>query len=253
MQYDNIRDIRYCVIIPTYNHCQALGQVIKSVLEVTTDVIVVNDGSTDNTAEILSLFQGISVISYSVNRGKGYALKKGFREAKERGFDYAVTIDSDGQHRAEEISLFVSEVEKHPGSIIVGSRNLLAENMPGKNSFANNFSNFWFRLQTGNPLPDTQSGFRLYPVEKVSMINTLSRRYEYELEILVRLAWKGMAVRSIPVSVIYQPEGERTTHFRPFADFVRITVLNTILTTIAICVIIPRNIILRVFVREKKF
>lgn len=244
--------IRYCVIIPTYNHCQALEQVIMSVQTITPDIIVVNDGSTDNTSSILDKFNDIVTISYPVNKGKGYALKNGFREAAAMGFDYAVTIDSDGQHRADEIPVFLREELAHPGSVVVGSRNLLAENMPGKNSFANNFSNFWFRLQTGNPLPDTQSGFRLYPVKQVCKIMTLSRRYEYELEILVRLAWKGAQVISVPVSVIYLPGKERATHFRPFADFARITLLNTILTIIALCIIIPRNFLMRVFNRQKK-
>jgi len=244
-------NIKYCVIIPTFNHCQALEQVVRSVLAVTSDIIIVNDGSTDNTNDILSRFHDIVIISYQVNRGKGYALKKGFREAAARGFDYAVTIDSDGQHNADEIPLFICEVIKHKGSVIVGSRNLIAENMPGKNTFANNFSNFWFRLQTGNPLPDTQSGFRLYPVKDVIRISTISRRYEYELEMLVRLAWKGIPVKSVPISVIYQPGNERITHFRPFADFARITILNTVLTTIAICIVIPRNFFLRLFTKQK--
>jgi len=248
----NCEDIRYCVIIPTYNHCKALEQVVSSVLSVTSDIIIVNDGSTDDTSEILNHFKYLPVISYPFNRGKGYALKKGFREAAAGGFDYAVTIDSDGQHKADEIALFISEVKEHKGSVIVGSRNLIAENMPGKNTFANNFSNFWFRLQTGNPLPDTQSGFRLYPVKDVIRIRTLSRRYEYELELLVRLAWKGVPVRSVPISVIYQPGKERTTHFRPFVDFTRITILNTVLTIVAVLIVIPRNFFLRVFKKEIK-
>lgn len=242
----------YCVIIPTYNHCRALGKVIRSAQIVTKDIIVVNDGSTDDTQSVLDQFNDITVISYPVNRGKGYALKRGFTEARSRGFDYAVTIDSDGQHRAEEIIYFTDEVKKHPGSLIVGSRNLMAVNMPGRNTFANKFSNFWFRLQTGTSLPDTQSGFRLYPLDKVTQIKTLSGRYEYELEVLVRLAWKGVTVRTIPVSVIYQPGNERTSHFRPFADFARITVLNTVLTIIAIIAVKPRDLAGKIINRPQK-
>ncbi len=244
---DNTNVLKYCVIIPTYNHCDELVNVIRSVQEITGNIIVVNDGSTDDTADVLSSLTGIKTISYTVNKGKGYALKMGFHEAFRNGFDYAVTIDSDGQHRAEEITAFTSEIKEHCGAIVVGARNLMADNMPGKNSFANNFSNFWFRLQTGISLPDTQSGFRIYPLEKVTNIRTLSGRYEYELEVLVRMSWMGVPVRSIPVSVIYKPGKERTTHFRPFTDFARISVLNTILTLVAILVIKPRNLLLRLF------
>jgi glycosyltransferase involved in cell wall biosynthesis len=235
MQNNNTgKDISYCVIIPTYNHSGTIAGVINAVSDITRDIILVNDGSTDNTSEILKRFSHITVIEYKQNRGKGYALMTGFKAAIEKGFEYAVTIDSDGQHRAEEIPLFIKAVSENRGAIVIGSRNLVADNMPEGNTFANNFSNFWFRLQTGINLPDTQSGFRLYPLKEIMRIRTFSGRYEYELELLVRAAWRDILLVTVPVTVIYAPGEERVTHFRPYADFIRISVLNTFLTIIAL-------------------
>jgi glycosyltransferase involved in cell wall biosynthesis len=247
MQNKQAEDINYCVIIPTYNHSGMVEKVINAVMNFSDNVIVVNDGSTDNTSDILRKFKSITVIDYKKNRGKGHALKAGFSVASLKGFDYAVTIDSDGQHRAEEISLFTALSASHPGALIVGSRNLVADNMPGGNMFANNFSNFWFRLQTGIKLPDTQSGFRLYPLKKITGIRTLSGRYEYELELLVRAAWKGIELIAIPISVIYPPGEERVTHFRPYTDFIRISILNTFLTIIALLYARPAKFMKRIF------
>lgn len=100
--------------------------------------------------------------------------------------------------------------------------------MPGGNTFANRFSNFWFRVQTGIDFPDTQSGFRLYPIQRMRKMHIYTHRYESELEMLVRAAWEGIPLRAIPIEVYYAPAGERVTHFRPFRDFARISVLNTV-------------------------
>ena len=124
---------------------------------------------------------------------------------------------------------FLEEIEKTPDALLVGARNLRSDNMPGKNTFANKFSNFWFRVETGMRLDDTQSGFRLYPVRRMKGMRFLTRRYEFEVEVLVRAAWRGIAVRNIPVNVFYPEKSERVTHFRPGKDFTRISILNTFL------------------------
>ena len=219
--------------MPTYNNGGTLHDVVERVLAYCSDVIVVNDGCTDHSAEVLASFgERITVVDYGRNRGKGYALKQGFEKAKAMGFDYALTIDSDGQHFPEDIPVVVEALEQHPGALIVGSRNLKQDNMPGKNTFANKFSNFWFRVQTGIDLPDTQTGYRLYPLKNMPCLALLTYRYEAELELLVFSAWRGIDLVPIKVNVIY-PE-DRVTHFRPFWDFFRITVLNTILCLVAL-------------------
>ena len=235
---------KVCVLMPTYNNGGTLRDVVERVLTYCADVIVVNDGCTDNSAEILASFgERITVVDYGRNRGKGYALKQGFKKAKQMGFDYAITIDSDGQHFPEDIPLFFAALERHPGALIVGSRNLKQDNMPGKNTFANKFSNFWFKIQTWIDLPDTQTGYRLYPLKRLPHI--FSARYEAELSLLVFSAWRGTDLVPIKVNVLY-PE-DRVTHFRPFWDFFRISVLNTILCLVAIVYGWPSRLIHKLF------
>ena len=223
------------MLMPTYNNGGTLRDVVERVLPFCADVIVVNDGCTDHSAEILASFgERITVVDYGRNRGKGYALKQGFKKAKSKGFDYALTLDSDGQHFPEDIPLFVNELEKHPNALIVGSRNLNQENMPGGNTFANKFSNFWFKVQTGIDLPDTQTGYRLYPLRNMSGLALLTSRYEAELELLVFSAWRGTDLIPIKINVFYPKGEERVSHFRPFWDFFRISVLNTVLCVVAL-------------------
>jgi len=235
-----------CVVIPTYNNEKTLAAVVNSVLGYITSVVVVNDGSTDGTGKILAQYEGkITVVSYVKNRGKGYALKRGFDCAERMGYKYALTMDSDGQHFAEDIPLFVAAAEKNPNTLIIGNRNLTQDNMPKKNTFANKFSNFWFALQTGTRLPDTQTGYRLYPLEKMKRLRPFTSRYEAELEILVRCAWRGIRLISIPVQVYYAPEGERVSHFRPGMDFFRISLLNTLFVFLAVVYGYPAKVFRR--------
>ena len=244
---DKMQQMKVCTVMPTYNNGGTLRDVVERVLNYCTDVIVVNDGCTDNSSEILaSLDDHITVVDYGRNRGKGYALKQGFKKAKTLGFDYALTIDSDGQHFPEDIPLFVEALEQHPGALIVGSRNLKQDNMPGKNTFANKFSNFWFRIQTGIDLPDTQTGYRLYPLRRLPHI--FSARYEAELSLLVFSAWRGIDLVPIKVNVCY-PE-DRVTHFRPFWDFFRISLLNTLLCLVALVYGWPSRLIHKLLRRK---
>lgn len=221
--------LKCVVVMPTYNNAGTIAQVIADVKNYADDVIVVNDGSTDNTASILASIEGIKVIDYPKNKGKGYALKLGLAKAYEWGYRYAITIDSDGQHYADDIPVFIEKIEEKPDSLLIGARNLTADNMPSKNTFANKFSNFWYKVETGEKLSDTQSGFRLYPLEKLQKIHLITRRYEFEVEIIVRAAWRGVNVENVPIKVYYPPVEERVSHFRPMKDFTRISILNTVL------------------------
>ena len=237
-------DRKICVIIPTYNNAGTIKQVIEDVLRFCHHVIVVNDGSTDHTSEILHhLSLPIEIISYQKNKGKGHALVEGFRFAIHQGFTHAITIDADGQHFAEDIPCLISGLERCGNGIIVGCRNLSEENMPRKNTFANRFSNFWFYLQTGINLSDTQSGYRLYTLSSLRGLSLITSRYEAELELLVWAAWAGTTITSVPVRVYYPPVNERVSHFRPVYDFFRISVLNTLLCIGAIIYGYPARLI----------
>jgi glycosyltransferase involved in cell wall biosynthesis len=224
-----------CILIPTYNNEKTLKSVIDAVLLYCSDIIVVNDGSTDGTTEILNAYiDTITVLSYPKNKGKGYALKTGFQQARQKGFRYVLTLDSDGQHFADDIPNFIKAIEKHPDALLIGSRNLKQATMKQGSLFANKFSNFWVRMQTFYHLPDTQTGFRLYPLKKMKKILPFCSRYEAEIELLVRCAWKGITLISIPIQVYYPPVEERVSHFRPNRDFLRISLLNTLLCVLAV-------------------
>ncbi|HMI08442.1 MAG TPA: DUF2062 domain-containing protein [Flavobacterium sp.] len=236
-------NLNFCVIVPTYNNSKTLRRVLDSILKYTSHIIVVNDGSTDETSKILSDYSEITQIHFPKNCGKGTALRKGFQKAIALHYDYAVTIDSDGQHFASDIPNFIYEIKNNGEALIIGSRNMKQEGVPGKSSFGNNFSNFWFWFETGIRLTDTQSGFRLYPLNRIPK-KYVTNKFEFEIEVIVRSAWKGIPVKNIPIQILYDPN-ERVSHFRPFQDFTRISVLNTVLVLIASLYIKPRDLIRR--------
>lgn len=222
-----------CAVIPTYQNAKTLLQVVADVHRVVDTVFVVDDGSNDGTAALLDKATGNErpekVLTHPKNCGKGAALKTGLTYARQQGFRYAVTVDADGQHRADDIPTLLKAVEEEPDALAIGSRGLQHENMPAKSTFANRFSNFWFALQTLQRLPDTQSGLRVYPLRCLHGLRWMSARYEAELTLLVFSAWAGVKLLPVPVSVYYPPRDQRVTHFRPGRDFTRISVLNTLL------------------------
>jgi glycosyltransferase involved in cell wall biosynthesis len=208
---------KVCVLIPTYNNYLTLENVLQDVMRFTTHIIVVNDGSTDNTADILSKYTSIRTVQYTNNQGKGHALRLGFKKAVEYGYDYA------------------------PKAIIMGARNMDQASVPGKSSFGHKFSNFWFKVETGVQMGDTQSGYRLYPVKLLQDFKFMTKKFEFEIEVMVRAVWSGIEITEVPVRVFYAEKGKRVSHFRPFKDFTRISILNTVLVTLALLYYKPRD------------
>lgn len=240
---ENFKALKCCVIIPTYNNHGTLQKVIEGVLVYTEDVIVVNDGSIDSTSEILSQFPQIPQIHLSKNKGKGNALRHGFNHAESLGYNYALTIDSDGQHFPEDIPLFIETLENATNKeiLLIGARNMTQLGVPKKSSFGNKFSNFWFWVETGIRLQDTQSGFRLYPLFAMKTLKLYTNKFEFEIEAIVKSAWNGIEVKNIPIQVHYEMV-DRVSHFRPFKDFTRISILNTWFVIITFLYIKPRDL-----------
>ena len=219
-----------CALIPTYNNAGTILDVVRRTHRFLHDIIVVADGCTDDTLMLLGTLDfPITIVSYARNKGKGGALVAGFRKATEMGFDYALTIDADGQHYPEDIPQMLRALDLHKGALIVGCRRFTDDNMPGKSKFANKFSNFWFRLQTTIDLPDTQTGMRIYPLHRLHGLSILTSRYEAELELLVFAAWHNVPLIPVPIRVYYPPKEQRVSHFRPAYDFTRISILNCFL------------------------
>ncbi len=211
------------IIIPVYNHEQRIAEVVHQALLLALPIFVVNDGSIDRTAEILKNIEGITVLNHPVNRGKGAALWTGFAAARAQGCDWAVTLDGDGQHRPSDAKALLAAVVEGKRCIVVGRRQGMAESehVPWTSRFGRGFSNFWVWVSGGPAIQDSQSGFRLYPLPEILELEVRARRYQFEVEVLVRAKQSGIPTIEVPVSVVYQPRGERVSHFRPWVDFGR--------------------------------
>lgn len=242
--------MRLAVLIPTYDNAATILDVLHRALAVWPDVIVVNDGSTDATGRLLQEEQqrteAFHLVDCTTNGGKGTALRKGFERARQLGYTHVLTLDADGQHYPEDAPALIDLAQRHPNAIIVGSRRFDDANMPPGSRFANRFSNFWFTVQTLRSIPDTQTGFRIYPINRLGGLRILTSRYEAELELLVFSSWRGTPIIPAPVRVFYPDPAERVTHFRPHADFARISVLNTILCLLALLYGWPRILLRRI-------
>lgn len=216
---------RCAFLIPVYNHGRRLAGVIQQALSLEIPVLVVDDGSTDDSHEVARRFEGVTVLQHERNLGKGAALLTGLRAAA-RQADYAITIDADGQHSPDDALLLVEAIpddgDDGDQAIIIGRRTgMERRHVPWTSRFGRLFSNFWVRLAGGPRLEDSQSGFRVYPIARTLSFKTRGRRYQFEVEILPVASWHRIPIIEVPVRVSYPPEGERVSHFRPFVDFWR--------------------------------
>lgn len=241
---EQISKYKVCVIIPTFNNQNTLKRVIEGVLYYTNNIIIVNDGCTDDTSKILEDYKDLTQIHFTKNKGKGAALREGFKIAYQNNYNYAITIDSDGQHYPNDIPVFLNELEKDDRYLLIGSRNMTHDSVPKGSSFGNKFSNFWYWAETGNRLSDTQSGYRLYPLNPLHRIKFYTNKFEFEIEVIVKAAWNGVPVKNVPIKVLYDKK-ERVSHFRPYKDFARISVLNTWLVLVALLYIKPRDLLIK--------
>ena len=217
------------IVIPVYNHKDTLRLVVERALALNFPVIVVDDGSTDGSADTLNNLP-IHLLRYPNNRGKGAALLAGAEEAAKLGATHIITLDADGQHYPEDIPLFWEAITSFPHAIIVGCRDLSVPNVPASSRFGRGFSAFWLRVQTGAKVRDIQSGFRAYPLHILRCLKTAEPGYAFEIEVVVRSIWAGFQVHEIDIRVYYPPAIERISHFKFLKDNVRISLLNTRLT-----------------------
>ncbi len=222
------------VVIPTYNNAGTLARVIEEVLQHGLPLLVVNDGSTDQTASILQNYNKVNQIHHKKNLGKGAALKSALLYALENKFRSILTIDADGQHQASDIPKFLSSEGINDNHIIIGVRDFNSNSIPRSSRFGRKFSNFWIWAETGYYLSDTQSGFRLYPVKQDLISSLRSKAYDFEIEILVRAIWQGVAIKEIPIQVFYPQPEDRVSHFRAFKDNARLTRIHSLLFTTSI-------------------
>jgi glycosyltransferase involved in cell wall biosynthesis len=222
---------RLAIVIPAYNHGRQLSQVLEKAQMLGYPVFVVDDGSTDATTGILSSASGVTVLRHERNMGKGAALLTGFSAAARRT-DWVLSLDADGQHDPSEISALIQAVPEGGRPLVIGRRSGMShENVPWTSRWGRGFSNFWVWVCSGIWLSDSQSGFRLYPVPETMRLGARARRFQFEVEILVRAAWSGIPILEVPILAVYGPPGERVSHFRPWLDFWRNSLTFTRLMT----------------------
>ncbi len=219
-------------LIPAYQASRSLGLVIEGLCarDAEATLLVVDDGSTDGTGDVAQA-AGANVVSHDRNRGKGVALRTGFKWLAERGFSCAVTVDADGQHLAED----AVALARHPApesALLLGVRDLRRDGAPGPSQFSNRLSNWWVSLFSGLALSDTQCGLRRYPLRATLDLGSDARGYGFECEMLVRAARGKMAIVEVPVRVFYPPREQRVSHFRVVSDPARIVLrlVHTALT-----------------------
>lgn len=218
------------VVIPVYNHAKSLRAVVEASLDAGLPVLVIDDGSTDGSLETVAGLP-IERHRFPENRGKGAAILAGAALAERSGFGAILTIDADGQHDPADTRLLLDAAARSWPALVVGARLMEGSGAPRSSVFGRKFSNFWVRLECGQTLPDTQSGYRLYPAAFLSAMRFLSTRFAFEVEVLVRAAWAGYPILSVPVPVHYPPAGERVSNFHMLKDNARLTGLHAWLVT----------------------
>jgi len=224
------------VVIPAYNHGRQLRDVLAKTLRFGFPVFVVDDGSTDSTRQILASFSQVTVIRHDNNRGKGVSLLRGLSFALKVA-DYAITLDADGQHNPDDIPSLVQAVQEGKRPLVLGKRSGMEHaNVPWTSRWGRRFSNFWVWASCGKWISDSQSGFRLYPLPETLGLGARSKRFQFEVEVLVRAVWSGIPILEVPVQAIYGPVEERISHFRPWLDFWRNTKTFT-------CLVVQRVLI----------
>jgi len=209
------------VLIPALNCEATIGSVVTGARRFVPDVLVVSDGSTDRTV-VTATAAGARVIAHDSCRGKGAALLTGLRALAKNGVSRVLTMDGDGQHLPEEIPTLLAASASAPDALIIGSRHLETLATTRARLFGNRFANRWVEIACGQALADTQSGFRVYPLQDTLALGLRARHFAFETEVLIRATRAGLTIRSVPVRVYYPPVEERLSHFRPFRDTVRI-------------------------------
>lgn len=244
------------IIAPTYNNARMLPEVLDQIGQHSLPVIVVDDGCTDGTREILSKWVAEAphhkpvgdaedlthpgragglwytpreVVTHPVNKGKAEALRSGFKRATERGFTHAVTIDTDGQLDPAQIADLLHAARSHPNSLILGDRDMWAPDYPPKNRLGRRLSNLGVFWASGLRVNDSQCGFRVYPLALVNVLPCRAGRYGYETEILTRAGWAGATVHHVTVTCKYEIPGGRISHLKPFKDGLYGVCLNLLL------------------------
>lgn len=219
--------MKNAVIIPSLNPNKKLIKLVNDLNELgLKNIVIINDGSAHSYDEIYDECKkiGCFLVTYEINRGKGYALKEGYKYVLENleDVEYVVTADSDGQHLPKDIKRVCDMLDTENDKVVIGVRNFKAKDVPFRSRLGNNFSSMFFRIFTGRLCSDTQTGLRGIPRKHLSKaLEIEGNRYEYEMNFLMDLAIKKIDVIEVPIATVYE-DNNKESHFRPIVDSIRI-------------------------------
>ncbi len=214
--------MKACVLIPSYNETKTIGGIVKELKTKGHDVLVVDDGSFDDTAKVAAR-EGAIIISHVKNLGKGASIKEGFNFIrKATNYDVVIIMDGDGQHHTEDVDRFLAHLEANNNDIVIGNRMGYTKNMPPIRFLTNKITSFLLSAMCGQHIPDTQCGFRLLTRSAIDTLRLTSSKYDTESEMLINASRKGLKIASIPIMTIYS--GEKS-EIHPVRDTIRFIIL----------------------------
>jgi len=209
--------VKIYLIIPASNEASAIGNLVCAARKYVPDILVIDDGSKDNTAEIAEK-NGAQVIRFEHNLGKGACLIEGYRQGLKKGFDAVISMDGDGQHHPDDLPAFLIAAGDEQNALIIGNRMNNAKNMPLIRFLTNRLMSWIISLVTKQSIPDTQCGFRLVKRKLLEDINLVTSNYDMESELLIKASRRGFKIKSVPIRTIY---GSEISKINPLLDTFR--------------------------------
>jgi glycosyltransferase involved in cell wall biosynthesis len=212
--------MRICALIPAFNEAPHIARVVEGTREHVETVVVIDDGSGDGTAEVARA-AGATCLGSLTNCGKASALRTGIAFARARNFTHVITLDGDGQHLPEDIPALLCVAETTGADLVIGTRPFERARMPRARYYSNTVGSRLASALVGCEIRDSQSGFRLFRLDKLCETGLRSRRYEFEMEVLIKMARAGCTIAHAPIRMIYD-NGQARSKMKPVRDTVSI-------------------------------
>jgi glycosyltransferase involved in cell wall biosynthesis len=212
--------MKICALIPAFNEAPHIAGVVKGAREHLDTVVVIDDGSSDGTAA-LARAAGALCLESPGNRGKAAALHLGIAHARAHNFTHILTMDGDGQHLAEDIPSLVRVARETGADLVIGARPFDRALMPRARFYSNTIGSRWASALVGRPIKDSQSGFRLFRLESLCRAKLCSRRYEFEMEALIKMGRMGCTIEHAPIHMVYE-NGQSRSKMKPIRDTIHI-------------------------------
>jgi len=210
--------MKVCIVIPAYEESQTIGSIVKALKVKGFDVLVIDDGSSDDTG-LIAVHQGAFLIKHKKNMGKGASLKQAFKHICENtSYEYVMIMDGDGQHKVDDVDKFLKKAEAECEDIIIGNRMHATKNMPKVRLYTNRIMSSLLSFICKQYIPDTQCGFRLMKRAVIENISLHSSKYDTESEILVKASRRGYKIASVAIETIY---GNEESDIHPIKDTLR--------------------------------